>query len=800
MFGFDPVHTPQLELSVKGDSRKGIAVQRTITVANAFDWVDTNGDGLADSWTISGGTPSIITGGGFPGRAQRLDATGTNRTLRTTSTVMVVKGEYYRIRFKWRSGNMNFRLGGVNYISLGSNTGSAIAYDGIHYADANGSIQFLAATSDFVEIDEVELWEIDVARLWDESQNRINHGVLFSGRGFTFDGVSTYIDCGNNSSLQITAQLSIAFWIKSATNSKVILSKDDTGSNRAFQIYKDSSGKLNFITVSGATVSTTVESTASIDDNRWHRVVCTYTGSAKNMYVDGTLITTQSVSGAINNASVNLFMGKLGNNTSYLSGSLSDVQIWDKAFDSDDVLYDLQYPEKVASKRPGTSLAASDLKGHWWLSENNGYYAYDYSGNANNGLLQGVTAIIQQKDIPQQTLINRNEKTFCKSGVSLRVLDSTPIRNIWNGGGKASMQILPFSDGESDIGTVIEKTRWQLRCEGQSAGKIKLRFIMNFSTTNGEWVTTNTEVSLNTISTIELEYNCASTANNPVIKVNGSSVTLTKIATPAGTFVSDNASYLYVGNANGLTTAFDGFINSLQVYNSSVLKGAWINEGSNRWFDTSGNNNPVLAPGSNLQAFFAEDPNQPSYDVLGFPLINLVKRFGLNFDITSYYECGRSNSLTFNAATDDFSISFWMLRARPGSASTEVVVNMQESTTSGYGIIIDTSDRIQMTFNALTTLSSTTITDKNWHFLVFTIDRDDTIRIYLDGTEVSYTTQDPLASATLNSLVNLRAGARAYTSGTNLFKGQLAGLTLHRKLLDVNEQKHLYAFGESHYS
>ncbi len=127
MFGFDPAHTPQLELSLKGYYRKGISAQRYLIVANAFDWVDTNADGLGDSWVANTGTLcSIVTGNGFAGRAQRVDA-GTSAKAIHTAGILVVKGGSYRLRFRWRSGNnLQVRLGTTTYLSLGTNTGNLL--------------------------------------------------------------------------------------------------------------------------------------------------------------------------------------------------------------------------------------------------------------------------------------------------------------------------------------------------------------------------------------------------------------------------------------------------------------------------------------------------------------------------------------------------------------------------------------------------------------------------------------------------------------------------------------------------
>lgn len=798
MFGFDPAHTPQLELSLKGNYSKTIPAQRYIAVPNAFAWVDTNGDGLGDSWAISGGTPSIVTGNGFAGRAQRLVPGAAIRSLRSTN--IVVKGAYYRIRFKWRAGiNLQVRLGSSALLSLGANTGNAVFYDTILSAGSTSSILFQAQAGDFMEVSEIELWEISTARILDEGRSRNLHGFLYSGKAFQFDGLSAYIDCSNAVPLQITAALSICFWIKSATNGSVLVSKDDGGTNRAFQLFKDTNGRINFSTVSGTTVSTLVETTAGIDDEIWHRVVCTYDGTAKSIYIDGSLRDTAALSGAINNAPVNLFIGKLGNNSAYLSGAVSDVQLWSKALNAADVLFDFQYPEKPAWQRTGTSLSKSDLKGHWWLCENYGYYAFDYSGNGNDAALFGLTAVIQQKDIPQPALLPYSQKVFCTLDTIVRAGDTTQLRSIWNNGGRLTLRIMPYSDGEADLGTIITKGSWTLRCEGENAGYVKLRFIVLFSAGTGEWATTNTEVPLKQLSTISVEYNSASTANTPVIQVNGITVALTAASAPAGTYTTDTGSALNLGDNAASTLAFEGLIDTVRMYNTNVLKGSWNNEGVYRWSDLTGNNNLMVSSSNNKEFFLLQPSLYSETDILGMPLTNRVTRHGLNFDLKTYSESSFAPGIDFNASTADFSVSLWIRFARLANGASNVLLSMQDTATSGFCLFLDNTFHVQASLNALKSSASSMINDLDWHFIVCTVDRDDKMKIYVDNTEVPYSIQDNLASAAMSTTANLRLGTRSYGLGSQ-FKGQLAGVTLHRKILNAEEQKHLYGFGKEQYA
>jgi len=93
---------------------------------NATDWIDTNADGLADRFTSSGGTTSIVTGNGFLGRAQRILSTGTNALV--YSEFSFPTGIVYNITFTHRSNNgIALNLVGSNVVLpvFPANTGAA---------------------------------------------------------------------------------------------------------------------------------------------------------------------------------------------------------------------------------------------------------------------------------------------------------------------------------------------------------------------------------------------------------------------------------------------------------------------------------------------------------------------------------------------------------------------------------------------------------------------------------------------------------------------------------------------------
>lgn len=142
----------------------------------ATDWVDTNTDGVADDWLHPSGigTPSIVTGNGFIGNAQRLEhVNGANSYFEYRTGVTAEVGETYRCTGKIRNysdGVQSWRLylrttSDILKNPIPDNTGNAIAFNYSVVATAATEIVLRfymfnsGVTGDWFEIDELRLWK-----------------------------------------------------------------------------------------------------------------------------------------------------------------------------------------------------------------------------------------------------------------------------------------------------------------------------------------------------------------------------------------------------------------------------------------------------------------------------------------------------------------------------------------------------------------------------------------------------------------------------------------------------------------
>jgi hypothetical protein len=160
------------------------------------DWVDSNTDGLADSWSmLTYGTPSIVTGNGFSGNAQRMYM-GENGNGVLFANLALTAGKTYRVTYLYRSNNgiapyvWDGATGGA--YSILTNTGNALraSFTFTSTSSAGGTLRFYVRSSvgngqtgDYIEIDEVSVKEIKTA----DKTPYENHGEELNGVSLTTD-------------------------------------------------------------------------------------------------------------------------------------------------------------------------------------------------------------------------------------------------------------------------------------------------------------------------------------------------------------------------------------------------------------------------------------------------------------------------------------------------------------------------------------------------------------------------------------------------------------------------------------
>ena len=219
--------------------------------------------------------------------------------------------------------------------------------------------------------------------------------------------------------------------------------------------------------------------------------------------------------------------------------------------------------------------APSNLKAYWNFNETAGSTAKDLSGNGNNGTVTGATFT---------TGVSGNALTFDGASGSVLVSDNAAIQNIFDSGGSISAWINPDSDGEGDFSRIIDKNQVILQVLGESGGSVKVRFAQRFSGDDGIWVTDNTVATIGSWTHIVVTYDNDAVGNDPTIYINGVAVAITESTAPTGTRTTDVGDNLYIGNASSDASTFDGEIDEVRFYDTTLtaaqakgLASVWTN-------------------------------------------------------------------------------------------------------------------------------------------------------------------------------------------------------------------------------
>jgi hypothetical protein len=194
-----------------------------------------------------------------------------------------------------------------------------------------------------------------------------------------FDNVDDYVSIPHSSDFNITSNITIEAWIKTAgTGQDYITTKGENSWYLGMNI-PGFGNKVAFF-LSGVTGSW-IASTSNINDGNWHHVAATYDGANVKIYVDGVLETTSAQTGTINTGTSAVEIGRRG--SLYFDGKIDEVRIWNVALEDSDItaLYNKTFIDPTS---PSSCLVA-----YYKMTDGTGTSVTDDSGNGHTGTING---------------------------------------------------------------------------------------------------------------------------------------------------------------------------------------------------------------------------------------------------------------------------------------------------------------------------------------------------------------------------------------------------------------------------
>ncbi len=161
------------------------------------------------------------------------------------------------------------------------------------------------------------------------------------GAALEFDGSDDYIDCGNDSSLNINNKITIAAWVKTTSTAHGYFVSKGTAWDEIghYAIGQEYNVPLTFqleIAGSGGTIE--LDSNVAVNDGQWHHIVGVYDDPLAAVYIDGVEENTMTGPSMLTGSTAGgLTIGQRGGGN-IIGGIIDEVRIYNRALTEPEIL------------------------------------------------------------------------------------------------------------------------------------------------------------------------------------------------------------------------------------------------------------------------------------------------------------------------------------------------------------------------------------------------------------------------------------------------------------------------------
>jgi hypothetical protein len=193
------------------------------------------------------------------------------------------------------------------------------------------------------------------------------------GRALSFDGVNDLVNVVDSSTLDLTNALTLEAWVNPSVAGawRTVLMKEQTG-GLAYGMYSNTDTNRPSAHVHTNTEFDT-RGTAAAAVNTWTHIAATYDGATLRLYVNGTQVSTRTLSG---NVVASTGVLRIGGNTvwsEYFQGSIDEVRLYRRVLTATEIQTDMTQSIVSPDTQPPTapaSLAATGSIGQVSLTWN----------------------------------------------------------------------------------------------------------------------------------------------------------------------------------------------------------------------------------------------------------------------------------------------------------------------------------------------------------------------------------------------------------------------------------------------
>jgi hypothetical protein len=197
----------------------------------------------------------------------------------------------------------------------------------------------------------------------DDASGNGNSGVISGatriatgryGSALSFDGVNDLVTVADAPSLDLTTGMTLEAWVYPTALSgyRTVVMKE-VPSELAYCLYAhDGSPRPAAYINTGTAIDPTVAGSSSLPLNTWSHLAATYNGSTLVLYVNGTQVGSQVITGSLVQSANALRFGGNAVWGEYFQGRLDDVRVYNRALTASEIAVDLATPVTNVASPP----------------------------------------------------------------------------------------------------------------------------------------------------------------------------------------------------------------------------------------------------------------------------------------------------------------------------------------------------------------------------------------------------------------------------------------------------------------
>ena len=410
----------------------------------------------------------------------------------------------------------------------------------------------------------------DVGGHYDGTATDITYVTGKFNQAASFNGSSSYID--TTFYVPPTSSLSSSVWFKtsSTTYRHCLFSDFNVGGSdpsARFSLFVNASDNFEVIFGDGSTsdIWNSVSASSYLDGN-WHNVVLTANGAALKLYVDGSLIGTDTFNIAVGTAGAqSMVLGRIGDYSGgYWNGQLEQMRFYASELSSTDVqdIYNNSKPGSLPPLKTSSDLTTTTCN---YPSGTTGTALYQFQGNADDSCTTPVAYDLTEVGSPSY-VTGKFGEAISFNGTSQGVTSTsavipTPAATIslwFNGNGTASTEFYIIGAGVGGSSYGLDIHYYNDGSGGHFYGGV-----VDGGSFQGVG-TGDTIVDTNTWYHLALTWDGSTSANSMKLYLNG--VLETNI-TPTVTAASLTYSSFGIGKT-GTSTYAPGIVDQVRIYGS----------------------------------------------------------------------------------------------------------------------------------------------------------------------------------------------------------------------------------------